>query len=137
MAASSMYEPCSTESTPASAAQRIPSAPWGVRCDLSAEPVGVGNDRLHLIERVLRVLRIVAQRQDASGRANFDQIRAILNVLADLMLDCRDTIGHAIFGGVEFERQHVVIAMTACNAQCRTTNQHPRSRDITGVNGIA
>src|SRR5664279_1977827 len=34
MAASSMYDPCSMESTPASAAQRIPSAPWACAATL-------------------------------------------------------------------------------------------------------
>ena len=57
-----------------------------VRRDFAAQAMGVGHDGLHLFQRVLRSLRIVAQRKHAAGRADFDQIGAVLDVLANLVL---------------------------------------------------
>ena len=74
-----------------------------VRRDFAAQPVRVGHDGFHLLQRVLRVLRIVAQRKHAARGAYFDQIGAVLDVLANLVLHGRDAIGDAVAGGVIFE----------------------------------
>ena len=67
----------------------------GVGGDFAAEAVGVGDDGLHLFEGVLAGLRIVALGEDAAGGADLDEVGAVLDVLADLMLDGGDAIGYA------------------------------------------
>ena len=64
----------------------------------------IGNDGLHLFQRVLRGLRIVALRQHAASGADLDQVGAILDVLADLLLHRGDAVGHAVAHLVILER---------------------------------
>src|SRR5258708_14581312 len=105
--------------------------------DLAPEPVRVGNDSLHLIERVLRGLRIVAMRKYTAGGADFDQVGAVLDDLPRFVLDGFDAIGHTRALHVRLKRQQIVVAVSACNAQCRTADQHARSGHVAGVNRIA
>ena len=90
-----------------------------------------------LAQRVLRGLRIVAMRQHSARGADFDQVGAVLDVLAHLVLDRLDAIGHAFALRVVLKRQQIVVAVSARNAQGRPADQHARSRHVAGVNGIA
>ena len=76
----------------------------GVGGDFAAEAVSVGDDGLHFFERVLRGLRIVAEREHAAGGADLDEVGSVLDVLADLVLHSGDAIGHAVADGVDIRR---------------------------------
>ena len=93
--ASSMYEPCSMESTPASVAQTNALCSVRMRRYLASQTVSVGDDSRQFGLRVLRVLRIVAQRKHAAGSADLDDIGAVLDDLAHLVLHVLDAVGHA------------------------------------------
>ena len=106
-------------------------------CDLASQAMRVGHDGLHLLQRVLRGLGIVAVRKHAAGGANLDQVGAVLDGLADLVLHAFDAVGHAVGGDVIFEGQQVVVAVPAGDAERRAAHQHARAGNIAGVDGIA
>jgi hypothetical protein len=58
--------------------------------------VGVGDDGFHLFEGVLRGLGIVSFGEDAAGGANLDEVGAVLDVLANLLLDGGDAVGDSV-----------------------------------------
>src|ERR1019366_4695334 len=92
---------------------------------------------LSIIQCVLRSLRIVSQGQHAAGRAHFNEIRAVLDVLPHLVLHTRNAVRNAIADCVIFGREHIVVAVAARNAQSRPADQHPGPRYIAGVDGVA
>ena len=77
-------------------------------------------------------LRIVAFREHAAGGADLDQVGAVLDVLADLVLHRGDTVGYAIANLVVLRGQQVVIAVAAGDAHGRTADQHVRAGDLAG-----
>ena len=74
------------ESTPASDGPDDSLRAVGVRGDFAAEAMGVGDDRLHLFEGVLRGLRVVALGEHAAGGADLDDVGAVLDDFANLVL---------------------------------------------------
>ena len=88
-----------------------------MRRHLPAQPMRIRHDGLHLFERVLRRLRIVSMREHAAGGADFDQVGALLDDLARLVLGRFDAIGHTLAVNVRFKRQQIVVAVAARNAQ--------------------
>ena len=70
-------------------------AAMGVGRDLAPQAMRLGDDGLHLFERVLRRLRVVAHREDAAGRADFDHVGAVLDHLARLPHHGRHAVGDA------------------------------------------
>ena len=95
-----------------------------VRCHFAAQAMRVCHDRLHLFDGVLRCLRVVALRQHAAGRADLDEVGPVLDVLANLLLHLRNAIRHAVCRYVIFERQQILIAVAAGNAQRGTAHLH-------------
>src|SRR6185312_371639 len=69
--------------------------------------------------------------------ANLDQIGAVFDDLAHLVLNLLDAVGNAIGGRVILERQEVVVTMSAGNAQGRAADQHAWTRHISRIDGIA
>src|SRR5690349_12470890 len=96
---------------------------------LSSQAVGVGDDRLHLFECVLRGAWVVTFREHAAGSTDLDQIRSILDNFAFLVLPALHSIGHTVSLVVIFVGQKIVIAMAAGDAERWTTHQHPWARN--------
>ena len=65
------------------------------------------------------------------------RIRAVLDVLAHLVLNGGNTVGDSVIGRVIFEGQHVVVAVSAGNAQRRAAGNDARARHVPGIDGIA
>src|SRR5712691_12328670 len=59
----------------------------GMGSDFSTEAMSICHDSLHLFQRVLGGLRVVAFRKHSAGRADLDQVGTVLNVLAYFVLD--------------------------------------------------
>ena len=116
------------ESTPASVAQRIPCAPWACAATFAAQAMRVGDNGLHLFQGVLRGLRIVALGEHAAGGADLDEVGAVLDVLAHLVLHGGDAVGHAVAHGVIADGQQILIAVAAGDADERAADQHVRVR---------
>src|SRR5439155_4015161 len=76
-------------------------------------------------------------RQNASGGADLDNVRTILDDLADLVLYVLNPVSHAFVGGVVFERKKIIVAMSAGDTERGTAYQHARSGHIAGVDGVA
>ena len=108
-----------------------------VRGDLAPQAVRIGHDRLQFRLRKLRVLRIIAQREHAAGGANLDDVGAVLDDLAHLVLHVLDSISDTDFGGVPLVGQQVVIAVSAGDAQRRTAGVDAWARNIAGIDGVA
>ena len=109
----------------------------GVGGYFAAEAVGIGDQGLELVEAVLAGLRIVALGKHAAGGADLDEIGAVLDILAHLLLHGGDAVGDAFRGGMELEGKEVVVAMAAGDAQRRSANLHVRAGDIAVVDVIA
>src|SRR5690349_23298368 len=95
-----------------------------VRSHLPPQSMRVGDDGLYLFECVLRRAWIVTFREHATGSANLDQVRSILNDLADLVLHAFHAIRDAVSLMMEFIRKEVVIAVSTGDAEWRTAHQH-------------
>ena len=65
-------------------------------CHAAAEPVRVRDDRFHLFERVLRGVRVVAFRKHSARSTDLDDVRAILDDFANLVLHRLDAVGHSV-----------------------------------------
>ena len=109
----------------------------GVRRDFAAEAVRIGDDGLHLFQGELRGVRIVTLGKHSASRANLDDVGAILDDLARLVLHVLNAVGNASFGGVKLVGQQVVVAMSAGDAERRAAYQHARAGHIAGIDGIA
>ena len=107
-----------------------------VRRDFPSQAVGICHDGLHLLERVLRSLRIISLRKYASGRTDLNQVGAVLNDLAHLVLHRFNAIRCTITGCVIFVGKQVVVAMTSGDTQRRSADQHSRPGNVTCVDGI-
>ena len=104
---------------------------------LAAEPVGVGDDGLHLFQRVLAGLRVVALGEHAAGRANFDQVGAVLDVVPDHVLHAGDAISNTSALHVVLLREEVLVHVSAGNAERWAGDLHVRAGDVSLVNFIA
>src|ERR1700684_1232612 len=93
-----------------------------VRSYFSAQAMSIGHNRLHLFQCVLRSVGIIALGEHASGGADFDEISAVLDDLARLVLNVLYTVRHPIAGGVILVRQLVVVAVSTRNAERRTAD---------------
>src|ERR1700722_3255935 len=109
----------------------------GVRGDLAAKTVRVGNDGLHLFEGVLRGLRIVSLGEYAAGGADFDKVRSILNVFANLMLDGRDTVSYSLAVHVILKREKIFVHVTAGDAEGGTGDLHMGAGNVAGIDLVA
>ncbi len=108
-----------------------------VRGHLPAEPVGVRHDRLHLLERVLRRVRVVSLREHPAGRADLDHVRAVLDDLADLVLHSLDAVRHAVSLEAKRRRQQVLVAVPARDAERRPRRDDAGADDVAVVDGVA
>src|SRR6266511_1634231 len=109
----------------------------GLGRDFTTQAVGFGDDGLHLFERVLRGLRVVAEREHSAGRTDFDHVGAVLDHLARLSHHGRHPVGDAFVEVIEFRREQVVVAMPAGDAEGRSGGYDPRPRDVAGVDRVA
>src|SRR5438105_8350273 len=78
---------------------RCPShalGPVRVGGNFSSQPVGFGHDRLHLLERELRGIGIVALGHHAARGADLDDVCAILDDHATLVLDILNYVGGSL-----------------------------------------
>ena len=89
----------------------------GVGGDFAAEAVGVGDDGLQLFHGVLAGLRVVAFGEDAAGGGDLDEVGAVLDVFADLMLDGGDAVGYAFAVDVVLVREKVLVHVAAGDAE--------------------
>ena len=105
--------------------------------NLAPQAMCVGHDRFQFLLRVRRSLRIVPVRKHAAGGANFDQIGAILDDLAHLVLHSFHAVRHTFRRIVKFEGQEVLVAVATRDAERRSAYQHSRPRNVTGINGVA
>jgi hypothetical protein len=108
-----------------------------VRGHLAAQAVRIGHHGLQFLEAVLAGLRIVALGQHAAGGAHLDQIGAVLDVLAHVLLHGGDAVGDAFGGGMVFGRQEVVVAVAAGDAERRSAHLHVRTRNVARVDVVA
>ena len=125
------------ESTPASRGPEDALRSVGVGGDLAAEAVRVGDDGLHLFEGVLAGLGVVAFGEDAAGGADLDEVGAVLDVLADLMLDGGDAVGYGLAVDVVLVREKVLVHVAAGDAEGGTADLHVRAGDVAGVDLVA
>ncbi len=109
----------------------------GVRGDLAAEAVCVGDDGLHLFEGVLAGLRVVALGEDAACGSDLDEVGAVLDVFADLMLDGGDAVGYALAMNVVFEGVKVLVHVAASDAERGAGGLHVRAGNVAGVDLVA
>ncbi len=107
-----------------------------VRRNLAAQAVSIGDNGFHFFQCVLRGARIVALRQHAARGAYLDDIGAVLDDLADLMLHRLDAVGHSIRLGVVLKRKQIIVAMTARDAESRTAGIHARTGYQAFVDGV-
>src|SRR5690349_13924985 len=84
--------------------------------DLTSKPMRFGDDGFHLVHRVLGSVRIVALRHHAASGADLDDVSAIFDDFADLVLHGSDSVRNAFRFLVIFEREQVVVAMPARDA---------------------
>src|SRR5271167_664478 len=105
--------------------------------NFSPQAMGIGHDGLHLFQGVLRGLRIVASGEHSAGGADLDQIGAVLNVLAHLVLNGGDSVSHSISYSVILVGQQIIVAVPAGDAERRTAHQHSGPGHIAGVDGVA
>ena len=109
----------------------------GVGGDLAAEAVSVGDDGLHLFEGVLGGLRVVALGEDAAGGSDLDEVGAVLDVFADLMLDGGDAVGYALAVDVVLVGEKVLVHVAAGDAERGAGDLHVRAGDVAGVDLVA
>src|SRR5579885_3515713 len=84
-----------------------------VRGDFASQAMCVGDDRLHLLKRELRSLRIVSFGEHAAGCADLHHVSAVLDHLARLVLHVLDAVGHAFRNLMIGVRKKIVVAMSA------------------------
>src|SRR5580700_986374 len=108
-----------------------------VRRDFAAQTVRVRNQGLQFFEAILAGLGIVAFRQHSAGGANLDQIDAVFNVLAQVLLYRRDTVGNTFGAGMIFRREEVSVAVPAGDTQRRSAHLHMRTWNVTRVDIVA
>ena len=113
-----------------------PLRPMGMGCDFAPKPVSVGDDGFHLLQRVLRRLRIVALGEHPASSANLHDIGAVLDDLARLVLDSVNAICRSLRGCVALEGEQVVIAVTAGDSKRGTTHEHSRPRHKSLVDSV-
>src|ERR1700722_1923230 len=101
--------------------------------NFSSQAVSIRDDGLHLLQRVLGSLRIVALGKHSAGRADLDQIGTVLDVLADLVLHGRNPVGHSVPRSVILVGQQIVVAVAARDAERWPAYQHSRSGYVAGV----
>src|SRR5580658_7122126 len=105
--------------------------------NFSSQAVRIRDNGLHLLERVLGSLRLVALGKHSAGGADLDQIGTVLDVLADLVLHGRNPVGHSVSRSVILVGQQIVVAVAASDAERWPAYQHPRSGYVAGVDGVA
>ena len=108
-----------------------------MRCNLAAQAMGIGDKSLYLLQRVLCGLWIVALGEHAAGGADFDQVGPVLDVLPYHVLHRGNAVGHAVRRHVVLDRQQVLIAVAAGDAQRGPAHQHVRTGNLSGVDGVA
>src|SRR6185312_4862348 len=108
----------------------------GVGRHFAAEAVSVSHDGLHFFQRVLRGLRVIAHGKHASGGADLNQVGAIFDDLAHLVLHGFHAVGYAIVLAVVVVGQQVVVAVAAGDAEGRTADQHAGAGHVAGVDGV-
>ena len=72
-----------------------------------------------LFQGVLAGLRVVAFGEDAAGGGDLDEVGAVLDVFADLMLDGGDAVGYALAVDVVLVREKVLVHVAASDADGR------------------
>src|ERR1700733_6342069 len=97
----------------------------------------VGDNGLHLFERILRGLRVVPFREHASGGADLDEVSAVLDRFADLVLYGFDAIGYAFRGLMVGDGEQIIVAVATGDAERRAANLHVRTLDQSFVDGVA
>ena len=102
-----------------------------------AKPVCVCNNGLHLLQGILRGVRVIALRQHAAGGANLDHVRAVLDDFANLVLHSLDAVRHSISMKVQRGRQQVFVAMAAGDSERRPRRDDPRPDDVAIIDRIA
>jgi hypothetical protein len=93
---SSRNDPCSIESIPARIATFAPFGAVRVRSRPAPEPVRLLDERVHLRLRQLRRADIVAEREDAAGGADLDDVGAVLHLEADRVTKLIRTAGNTV-----------------------------------------
>ncbi len=103
----------------------------------AAEPVRIRHDRFHLFERILRGVRVVAFRKHSARGTDLDDVRAILDDFANLVLHRLDAVGHSFSLKMKCGREQIFVAMTAGDSQRWSRGDHARPNHVSIVDGIA
>jgi hypothetical protein len=98
--------------------------------------VRVGDDGLHLLEGVLAGLRVVTLREDSASCSNLDEVCAVFNIFANLMLDGGYAVGNTLTMDVVLEGEEVFVHVSAGDAKRRAGGLHMRAGDVASVNLI-
>ena len=109
----------------------------GVRGDLAAEAVRVGDDGLHLFERVLRGLGVVALGEHAAGGANLDEVGTVFDVGGAPCAARRECRRRRLRPDVVLLGEKVFVHVAAGNAERRSGDLHVRAGDVAGVDLVA
>src|ERR1700679_1275591 len=104
----------------------------GVSGNFAAEAVRIGDEGLHLFEGVLAGLGIIALGENATTGGKLNEIGAVLDVFANLMLDGGDAVGYGFAVDVILVGEQVLVHVAAGDAECGTRDLHVRARDVAG-----
>ena len=113
-----------------------PLCPVGMGGNFASKTMGVRDNGLHLFQRVLRGLGIVAFGQHAAGCAYFDQIRTVLNHFTRFVLNTLNAICYAFSSSVIFKRKQILITVAAGNSQSWPADQHSWAGNVPCVDGV-
>jgi hypothetical protein len=123
----SISDPCSIESTPALGAV-------GVRRDLEAVQLRLGNDGAQLLVRVLLRADRTLEAHDTGGGADLDYLGAVLDLVPDGLEDLVLAIGDAMLGS-DFE--HAGRATRHVAVSARDADRMPGRNDTRAVDVAA
>src|SRR5262249_19065252 len=104
--------------------------------DFAAELMRFLGDRGHFLQRVLRGAGLVALAEHATGGANLDQVRPVLDSLANFAARFPRPISHAAALVVKLERQQTFVAVSASDSQRRPGDEHVGTLNVTSVDAI-
>ena len=112
-----------------------------VRRHLLAQPVGLIDQRRHLLEGQLRRVHLVGEREHAAGGAELDHVGAVLDLEADRLAEpvrpVGDPLGRPEFLDQEVMPQPGLVGMAAAGPQPVDRDQHPRAGDQPAGDRIA
>ncbi len=115
-----------------------PLGAMSVRCHTAAPHVGFVDQRLHLLQRILRCAHRPLFRQNPGGGDHLDHICSVLDVEPHLLADLIDAVGDA--GEVvelQIRGEPGYVGVAAGRADGQTGHLQSRANDLAGIDGLA